>query len=531
MQSAKGDLQVAPEVEQRREEPLLRRAGDRTPLGAVIGRIEYAFGTGDHAHAAELLERDLLAAWFGFEPTRFGDMLLALGRSGAGGGLLVRIMTAVLFSNDPDSLDPAELVPGEADAASTAASAALTAHMFSLRLQGRPVEALQVSAELEGGYGVLQPLFDSTRGWSLFTSVQLGLTAMLAGDFAQALQSLTQARMHVVIPHLAFLSRDACVKEALLEALYGDVDRARSLLDEAEGVPRTESWAERGIDATFAIVAALVREENAAEALALLESVPMREVGEMWPFYVVAFHRVLSVAGRIEEDARRLALFERLPLPRVEGQGYAGSALLLAGAMNSMMLGDLPSARERLERADGGIAATRVLSALLELTVGRPREALQLTAGLHEQTRGLRLLEVWRLATISGSHFALGAQEECRDVLEFVLGSPAGLSLREAQFFPVAVRRFAEAEIEGWPMGDGSRFFGFETFLGHGEALTAREVDVLRELAGGRSREEIARAQFISMNTLKAHLRSIYRKLGVGSRAAAVLEAERRGIV
>jgi len=52
---------------------------------------------------------------------------------------------------------------------------------------------------------------------------------------------------------------------------------------------------------------------------------------------------------------------------------------------------------------------------------------------------------------------------------------------------------------------------------------------VLRELASGRSREQIARSQFISMNTLKAHLRSIYRKLGVGSRAAAVLEAERRG--
>nr|WP_243752036.1 LuxR C-terminal-related transcriptional regulator [Leucobacter weissii] len=64
-----------------------------------------------------------------------------------------------------------------------------------------------------------------------------------------------------------------------------------------------------------------------------------------------------------------------------------------------------------------------------------------------------------------------------------------------------------------------------------GEALTARELDLLRELAGGSSREGIAKSRFISVNTLKAHLRSIYRKLGVGSRAAAVLEAERRGIL
>lgn len=54
---------------------------------------------------------------------------------------------------------------------------------------------------------------------------------------------------------------------------------------------------------------------------------------------------------------------------------------------------------------------------------------------------------------------------------------------------------------------------------------------MLAELARGLSREEIAKAQFISINTLKAHLRSVYRKLGVNSRAAAVLEAERRGLL
>jgi DNA-binding NarL/FixJ family response regulator len=51
--------------------------------------------------------------------------------------------------------------------------------------------------------------------------------------------------------------------------------------------------------------------------------------------------------------------------------------------------------------------------------------------------------------------------------------------------------------------------------------LTAREVDVLRLIAVGLTDAEAAERLFLSVRTVNAHLRSIYRKLGVGSRAAA----------
>ena len=51
--------------------------------------------------------------------------------------------------------------------------------------------------------------------------------------------------------------------------------------------------------------------------------------------------------------------------------------------------------------------------------------------------------------------------------------------------------------------------------------LTARELDVLRLVAAGLSDAQAAGQLFLSVRTVNAHLRSIYRKLGVRSRAAA----------
>ena len=56
-------------------------------------------------------------------------------------------------------------------------------------------------------------------------------------------------------------------------------------------------------------------------------------------------------------------------------------------------------------------------------------------------------------------------------------------------------------------------------------ALTARELEVLAELAGGHTNREIAQRLFISEKTVGVHISRIYAKLGVHSRvqASAVL--------
>jgi len=62
------------------------------------------------------------------------------------------------------------------------------------------------------------------------------------------------------------------------------------------------------------------------------------------------------------------------------------------------------------------------------------------------------------------------------------------------------------------------------------DALTDRELEVLRLVAAGTTNRETARTLFISEATVKTHLLHTYAKLGVRDRAAAVAEAYKRGL-
>lgn len=61
--------------------------------------------------------------------------------------------------------------------------------------------------------------------------------------------------------------------------------------------------------------------------------------------------------------------------------------------------------------------------------------------------------------------------------------------------------------------------------------LTPREVQLLRELPSLATIEEIAGSLYVSVNTVKTHLRNVYRKLGVTSRRDAVIAARERGLL
>ena len=63
------------------------------------------------------------------------------------------------------------------------------------------------------------------------------------------------------------------------------------------------------------------------------------------------------------------------------------------------------------------------------------------------------------------------------------------------------------------------------------EEPSAAELAVLRYLATGLSQREIGARLYISLNTVKTHIRELYRKLDVTSRADAVARAEALGLL
>ena len=63
------------------------------------------------------------------------------------------------------------------------------------------------------------------------------------------------------------------------------------------------------------------------------------------------------------------------------------------------------------------------------------------------------------------------------------------------------------------------------------DELTDREMSILRMLPGSASQREIGAALFLSINTVKAYNKSLYRKLGAASRQEAVTTARRLGLI
>jgi two-component system, NarL family, nitrate/nitrite response regulator NarL len=90
--------------------------------------------------------------------------------------------------------------------------------------------------------------------------------------------------------------------------------------------------------------------------------------------------------------------------------------------------------------------------------------------------------------------------------------SVLGVSIRESLLSELRVHRSRTQE----------RFTAFES-------LTKREEDVLRQLSLGLSPEDVARASYVSLNTIRTQIRGILAKLDVTSVVAAVALAYRTG--
>jgi LuxR family maltose regulon positive regulatory protein len=196
------------------------------------------------------------------------------------------------------------------------------------------------------------------------------------------------------------------------------------------------------------------------------------------------------------------------------------------GALEYITLARILIAQERYDDA------TRLLKRLLE-----PAEA-----GAHT-TRAIEILLLQALA-----FQAVGDTGQAMDVLEqaLTLAQPGGFIRIFVDEGPPMARLLYEAVTRGiapdyarWLLSAFPVAEPEQTGLSKIQAprpepiepLSEREREVLQLIAAGLTNPEIASRLFLALNTVKAHTRNIYGKLGVHSRTQAVARARALGIL
>jgi DNA-binding CsgD family transcriptional regulator len=333
--------------------------------------------------------------------------------------------------------------------------------------------------------------------------VALAWSAYIDVHFGEALRALEELDAHISPASDPCVVTLARILRARLLAEAGDVLGARRLLAGdstiVEPLPPFLAWMLALARGLLAMMAGDYAE--AREQADVMDSAGVRRDGS-------SIRWMLADRAGDRETAKRV-------LVNLSG-GEPGTPGILAGVVNAYLC--------RLALLDDQTAQARehLLNALTELSTQR---ALYPLVRIATATPGfVPLLE--QLVEGPAHPFSMAALSACRRYERpfadrSFAGDDAGSQTVEGGPTP-AVDRGEDALLPdpgrvdgpGWPV-----------------SLTPRELDVLHELALGSSYADIAGALFITENTVKTHVMSLYRKLGADRRAVALRRAREFGIL
>lgn len=497
---------------------------------AACREIQQSIQQGDLTAANAIFSERILELVYSIGPERLRALLQDLVDSGADtDGIAAGMLSFFSTGSVKEFPSLIKSLPGSFRGVTIAMLMQL-GHMVELRLKGEVLAAMQEAEGIEAVRGLSSVALDPGNGWGHMVSVQIGTTAMLAGQHKRALAEFTAAIMRPASPRLEFFVREAHVKAAMVLAAFGDPQEARSLLSRSAELPRTNAWVEDRIDTAAIIVETLVGLEDPEAAKELIDNLPLSSVGELWPFYLIALQRAYESAGYRGDLPLKIDVLERLPFPRTIGEGQTGS--IFQTIRSSILLGDghLAAAKKELARADQSLPGVQIMRGYAALAEGDLRLTVAIAACLGEDASGLRQFELWRYALFANSYLALEQFEELQLTLHDAICLPGGLRPEETRYFSEAVQLYAERHMTDWPGDPVPPSLFTEAVTRKRETLSKRELEVLKLLATQATPGEIARTLYISPNTLKTHIANIYRKLDVNSRALAVQHAEKAGL-
>jgi LuxR family maltose regulon positive regulatory protein len=433
-------------------------------------------------------------------------------------------------------------VPPDRQAQFAAASAAIA--LYEGRFGGDPAGALTAARQWLERVPVLEghEVTPSLRGLLL---TQLGTVEMWTGDLDAAVEHLERAYAVAAEDGVEWIAFASSAHLALASLLRGDIARSLRRADQALEVAERRGWARsEPAGAAYCVLATtcIQRDQlDEAESLIGQASAAVRDTRERPLLAVHALNRVQLLSDR-GEHAGALDLLhaarEQLadwPLPAPIRELLTAQEGLLDAAT-----GEVESGRELLQRAAGSSLAIANALARLDLLEGEAQAArATVAAHLDDPDEGVPLpirAEAWLLDALALD--ALAEHEAAARSLERALdlAEPAGLRrifaahgdaigslvrrhVRHGTAHPAMVGDLVETiERRGRPAGRPAP----EVLA---EPLSEREQAILVYLPSMMSNQEIAGALMISVNTVKTHLKAIYRKLDAPGRREAVQRA------
>ena len=381
----------------------------------------------------------------------------------------------------------------------------------------------------------------------------LGLAYWTTGDldaahrwYSEGMATLEQGGYHADLIAGAVTLADLRIAQGRLREAMTIYER---------GLRRANEQALRGAADMHVGMSVLFRERNDLEA-ATRHLLTSGELGEHAGFsqnphrWRVAMARVREAEGDLVAALDLLDEAERIyngdfspnvrPIPALKArvrmaQGDAGHALAWARERDLSVDDDLSYLREfehitlaralLAEHAERPVReAARLLERLLAAAqqggrTGSVIEILVLQALAHQGSGDIP-------AALASLGEALALSEPEGYVRTFLDEGPPMVALLRAASYEGVARRYARDLLSSASATAG------RTSVQHGlvEPLSGRELDVLRLLRTDLNGPDIARELMVSLNTMRTHTKSIFTKLGVNNRRAAVRRAEELGL-
>ncbi|MFF1544549.1 LuxR C-terminal-related transcriptional regulator [Streptomyces sp. NPDC058291] len=465
-----------------------------------------------------------------------------LGRTAAGAGPTAPpgdlLPDGEASTTEWDAADPAEWGrPGAPPALAEARLSCALLEALAARMTGAPARAeLAATAAETLRFEVPAHLLERHPELLALLLTHLGSTRLWAGRFEEAYTALTGAAGSVAGASTALAREDSLGRLALIDYLNGRLAgaerTARAALTEMEryGLPQPSA---SGMGRLVLAAVAVERDDLGGAQTLLDEAVephpavrdPVMEAGR-----TIATARLHLARGDIRAA---LATAERTVPAAVASPWAEGQTALVVSAAH--LADGRPETAVRVLRAlSDETPACTVASARAELAAGRPLIALDLLERLRADDRCGPAVTVRALLVRAQAADGAGDTAVARRLVALALREARREGLRRpfAEAGPW-IRPFLDTAAPRGPARDapaaGARSTGGAPPVV--EELTGRERDVLRRLALTMSTEEIAADLYLSVNTVKTHLKSAYRKLSVNRRGEAVRRARDLGLL